>query len=454
MSESPNNNDNKGSVEEEKSDKCRQLVNNIFGKMNDNNVIPDSLKPIIEKLKVPFLDIANATPNLFAFDSHYARVFLDNVCRVSIDWKDIEDRQNSYIKRLESIVDKICNMEKYINKDFVKYQNDLEKTLVKLKKRAEIKKKRENEKLLGQKKINEAKKETARIIEQKINDSTVVSDYIKNILNEEWTNVLVILHIRNGQDSKDYQSKVEFVNLLLELSSNPASPSEAKEQFKLLFKKYQKGLEMVAFNNQEIKEKKLKLLEFFTHINKTTKTQKDQENNKPDESIDPQEIIKMSQHQKGTKEISETTDTLAENQEVKSDNQKQIIEQHETKEPKKTINKDSRDLNDESNEEVAKHEFQKTLKYTDESNQSPLMGKESEENLETIKVVESFKAGNWFEIQTANGQFIKAKLSWVSPITGKHLFVDSQGLKISDKTKPQLIEGLKTKTIKIIKGFE
>jgi len=75
MSESPNNNDNKGSVEEEKSDKCRQLVNNIFGKMNDNNVIPDSLKPIIEKLKVPFLDIANATPNLFAFDSHYARVF-------------------------------------------------------------------------------------------------------------------------------------------------------------------------------------------------------------------------------------------------------------------------------------------------------------------------------------------------------------------------------------------
>jgi len=348
-------------------------------------------------------------------------------------------------------------MEKYINKDFVKYQNDLEKTLVKLKKRAEIKKKRENEKLLGQKKINEAKKETARIIEQKINDSTVVSDYIKNILNEEWTNVLVILHIRNGQDSKDYQSKVEFVNLLLELSSNPASPSEAKEQFKLLFKKYQKGLEMVAFNNQEIKEKKLKLLEFFTHINKTTKTQKDQENNKPDESIDPQEIIKMSQHQKGTKEISETTDTLAENQEVKSDNQKQIIEQHETKEtkePKKTINKDSRDLNDESNEEVAKHEFQKTLKYTDESNQSPLMGKESEENLETIKVVESFKAGNWFEIQTANGQFIKAKLSWVSPITGKHLFVDSQGLKISDKTKPQLIEGLKTKTIKIIKGFE
>ena len=45
------------------------------------------------------------------------------------------------------------------------------------------------------------------------------------------------------------------------------------------------------------------------------------------------------------------------------------------------------------------------------------------------------KVGMWVEFNnTDNGSKERAKLSWISPITGKYLFVNRKGLKVADKT--------------------
>ena len=156
MTEIPNNN-NKGSADDQNLDKTKQLVDSLFKKINENQAIPDSAKEIINNLSLCFMNMALATPNLFAFENHQARIFLNNVCRITIQWTEIEDGKDSYLKKLETTVKKINEQEKYNNKDFIQFQNDLEKFLVTLKKRAAIKQKRKNEKLLGQQIIVQAK---------------------------------------------------------------------------------------------------------------------------------------------------------------------------------------------------------------------------------------------------------------------------------------------------------
>jgi hypothetical protein len=57
---------------------------------------------------------------------------------------------------------------------------------------------------------------------------------------------------------------------------------------------------------------------------------------------------------------------------------------------------------------------------------------------EALETVRALKAGCWFEFIAADAVRERAKLSWVSPISGRYLFVNRRGLKVADKSAAQL----------------
>lgn len=458
MTEIPTNNNNKDSSEDQKLDDTKQLVNNLFKKINDKQSLPGFVKSILQKLSSSYLKIAMDTPNLFAFENHQARVFLDNACRISIDWTELEDNNNSFIKKLETTVEKINNLERYNNKDFVQFQADLEKFLVKLNKRAAIKQKREQEKLLGQQKISQAKEETANLISQKVSNTSNLPEFIEHILLEEWSNVLVLLHIRNTPDSHEYKSKLDFIDLVVELSLKHKALDDAKKQYQTLLRKYQDGLTLVAFNKQEIKDKQNELLQFLKNINQTPKVE---------ETINPEDIIKMSQHQQ-KEPLKAIKIDLTENSDLKitpEQKEHQPVETIESIEIISTENESNQssvsstdgfiEMPDEleKKQQPVKYESINVKEEVNTPNESKVEEDSTEGKIDFAEVVTSLEIGTWFEISEADGNSIKAKLSWKSPISGNHLFVDTQGLKIANKSRSQLIEGLTDNTIKIIKAY-
>jgi hypothetical protein len=58
---------------------------------------------------------------------------------------------------------------------------------------------------------------------------------------------------------------------------------------------------------------------------------------------------------------------------------------------------------------------------------------EAEED-DFVKTVRAIKVGTWIEFTDDGGQCERAKLSWISPISSKYLFVNRRGLKVCDKT--------------------
>lgn len=403
MTETSNNDNNSEDVQ--KSCHSKQLVNDIFKKINSNSAIPKPIKEVIFLLQNRYLEIANASPNLFAFENHQARVFLNNVCKISIECAEIEDTNKSFLKKLDYVVKELNQQKEYNNKQFIQFQKILENSLVKLKKRAAVKLKRQKEKQLGQLKITQAKHETNKIISQKLSTLNQPSKYIKNIFTEEWTNVLVLLHIRDGQNSTSYQSKLSFVDLTLEAlkSGSSSIDFETKE----IYEKYQQGLSLVAFNKLEIEAKVNELKNYFKMINQPRKKAK------PVHKI-------TSQNQNTTiKEVKEAKEVKKQVQEE----QKKVVNKHVKKKP--------------------------NVKQSTSKIHSP--PKKKAEQLDYDKIVGNLKKGTWIEIREPE-KAIKAKLSWVSPITGNHLLVDSKGLKVATKTTNELITGLKDKTIKILKN--
>jgi len=369
-----------------------KLTGSIFKAIAENDKIPRSIRIILSNLQSYYLELAIESPNLFAIENHQARVFLERISQAAMNWNQELDTNNLFLKKVKTTVEHILNLEQYDSSAFVKYQETIERTLSRIAKKAEIKKKRSNEKLLGQEKIELAKKNTEDLIAGKLNSQSV-PDFVQSILKNEWTNVLVLLKLRHKLDSEEYISKLKFVDLLIDFSQTNPNATVTKNKILALSKKYKEGLKLVAFNPIETVNKQKQLINNLAEINKAKQavvSSRIKDKIEPVENKTPLEITKRKTVQK-TVTTPKENNTSVQNQESSNTN-------HQAKE-------------------------------------------------EQSNTLSSIKKGMWFKFKQDDQAAIKAKLSWISPITGKFLFVDSNGLKITDKTPEELQKGIESSTI-------
>jgi hypothetical protein len=70
--------------------------------------------------------------------------------------------------------------------------------------------------------------------------------------------------------------------------------------------------------------------------------------------------------------------------------------------------------------------------------ETPLEMAVSINDVEAVQAVRALKVGSWIEFVDEAGSRERAKLSWISPISGKYLFVNRRGLKVADRSLQQL----------------
>jgi hypothetical protein len=68
----------------------------------------------------------------------------------------------------------------------------------------------------------------------------------------------------------------------------------------------------------------------------------------------------------------------------------------------------------------------------------------------SLQAVRELKVGGWVEFIDEQGTRERAKLSWISPISGKYLFVNRRGLKVADRTAVQLATELHDQKLMIL----
>jgi hypothetical protein len=60
------------------------------------------------------------------------------------------------------------------------------------------------------------------------------------------------------------------------------------------------------------------------------------------------------------------------------------------------------------------------------------------------------KVGQWLEFKAEDGSTDRAKLSWVSPISGRFLFVNRRGLKVADHSLGGLAQSFANGTARLL----
>jgi Protein of unknown function (DUF1631) len=373
--------------------------------LQDRNLLAP-MQVLLGRLQIPFLKVALLDKHLFAQKNHPARQLLDSMAHACMGWSEESDRDRRLHDRVKQTVESLL-------KDFDDDPSIFERTRVEFenflevnKRRADLAEQRTAQATRGREKLHEARRIAAREILKRINGKQL-PEIIYNVLTRPWANYLVLTLLRQGEDCDDWRHALEFADAFT-WSGEPKTSEGERARLTSLLPELERSLRnslgTVAYNDRDLKQLLHELNSLYSDI---------------------------LNGKSATSEQSPLSDT---------DNGDQGPLRFK---PASTAAATAAAVESAVEEMVTRGD-------TEEATPEPI----SAEDDECLEQAREMKIGAWIEFtdpDTADKQ--RAKLSWISPISGKYLFVNRMGLKVSDKTVVALATEIRRGITVILEGL-
>jgi hypothetical protein len=353
--------------------------------VQDRN-LPATMQAMLSRLQIPYLKVAILDRHLFTQKTHPARQLLDVMAQACIGWSEEADRDHRLYDKVKETVEGIL---KDFDDDigmFERARVDFETFVETGKKRAELAEQRAAEATRGREKLHQARRIAAAEIRSRI-EGRQLPAMIQSVLTRPWANYLVLTLLRQGEDSKEWKQALRFADEFVwsvEEKVNEADKARLRSLLPVIEKHLRHGLTTVAYHDNDIKQLLQGLNLYYERMLRATPAAA-AGGHVAEELAPPVEMLEI---------VSKVAGGASEN--------------------------------DTAVEEIV-------MRTAPDPDAAP-------ENVEAIDdeflgQAKAMKVGTWVEFNNVDtGAKERAKLSWISPITGKYLFVNRKGLKVADKT--------------------
>lgn len=382
------------------------LVGMLFEFILRDRNLPSSIQALLGRLQIPYLKVAIVDRHLFAQKSHPARRLLDALAEAGMGWSQESDRDGRLANRIQQSVETILqNFDEDLDV-FDQQLTEFNRFMDDHRRRADHAEHRVAAATRGREKLNEARRITAREVLHRIGNRKL-PPVAHKILSRPWANFMVLTLLRKGEESAEWKNALRFADEFI-WSMTPKQTDTDRERLKLLIPQLEAalrhGLATVAYHENDIDREIDELKRFHARL-----------------------FEGETPELKTAREVIGTTDAL----------------KVALRPPYATADGEA------DFARTAEHAKVALPEPGPPSPQSPveeiILGSANSDaagNGETEDVTEddflvaarAMKPGNWFEFVAEDGTHDRAKLSWISPISGKYLFVNRRGLKVCDKT--------------------
>jgi hypothetical protein len=365
------------------------LVGMMFQFIVQDRNLPPVMQAMLSRLQIPYLKVAILDRHLFTQKAHPARQLLDQMAMACIGWSEEADRDHRLYDKIKDTVEALL---KDFDDDigiFERMRVEFENFVDTGKKRAELAEQRAAEATRGREKLHQARRIAADEIRHRI-DGRKLPAMIQSVLTRPWANYLVLTLLRQGEDSKEWKQALRFADEFVwsvEEKSNESDKARLRSLLPVIEKHLRHGLTTVAYHDNDIKQLLQGLNLYYERLLRAPSASASSEAAQAAEDFaPPAEMLEIVSRVAGS-HVSEN-ETAVEEIVMCSD-------------PDRDGQADA--------VEVVEDEF--------------------------LAQAKAMKVGMWVEFNNAeNDTKERAKLSWISPITGKYLFVNRKGLKVADKT--------------------
>ena len=358
------------------------LVGMLFQFIVQDRNLPSEMQAMLSRLQIPYLKVAILDRHLFTQKAHPARQLLDQMAMACIGWSEESDRDRRLYDKVKEIVEALL---KDFDDDigiFERMRVDFENFVETGKKRAELAEQRAAEATRGREKLHQARRIAAAEIRGRI-EGRQLPAMIQSVLTRPWANYLVLTLLRQGEDSKEWKQALRFADEFVwsvEDKQNEADKARLRSLLPVIEKHLRHGLTTVAYHDNDIKQLLQGLNLYYERVLRAAPL-----SSAPTEELAP------------SVEMLEIVSKVAGGHSSENDTAVEEIVMRSAPEA------------DPDSVEAIDDDF--------------------------LKQAKAMKVGTWVEFNNADtGGKERAKLSWISPITGKYLFVNRKGLKVADKT--------------------
>jgi hypothetical protein len=361
------------------------LVGMLFEYILQDRNLPAQMQALLGRLQIPFLKAAILDKHLFAQKSHPARQLLDAMAQACIGWSEESDKDHRLYDKVKQTVEVLL---KDFDDDlaiFEKERVDFETFLDSNRKRADLAEQRAAEATRGREKLHSARRISAREILQRV-EGKEMPEIVRTVLTRPWANYLVLTLLRQGEDSNEWRQALRFADEFVWSAQSKTSDAERmrlKGILPALEKSLRHGLATVAYHENDVKQLMHELNAFYTNL--------------------------LNGDTPAAAEVAKIQDEAAPGFEIVG-----------------TATATAAAIDSPVEEEIV---------LRAEAATAPELGDEDE----SLRQVKAMKVGTWIEFTGVDGTTKeRAKLSWISPISSKYLFVNRKGLKVADKTMQAL----------------
>ncbi len=360
------------------------LVGMLFEYILQDRNLPTQMQALFGRLQIPYLKVAILDKHLFAQKSHPARRLLDALAEAGKSWTPESDRDLRMYDRIKGAVEAVL---RDFDDDVDVFRRELESFIdfnEHHHKRAELAEQRAAEATRGREKLQEARRKAAREILRRIDDRNL-PPVVHTVLSRPWANYLVLTLLRQGEGSDEWKNALRFADEFV-WSAQPKATESEHTRLRALLPQLEKalrhGLATVAYHDSDIKQLMQELSQFYKRV------------------LDGQKVETRS-----AKEVIEGNAALAPEAPAVAAPASGALAQSPVEEA--------------------------VLAPVPDEPETPADVPPEDEHLQAVR---ELKVGSWIEFVDASGQRERAKLSWISPISAKYLFVNRRGLKVCDKT--------------------
>ena len=374
------------------------LVGMLFQFIVQDRNLPPVMQAMLSRLQIPYLKVAILDKHLFAQKTHPARRLLDALADAGKSWSEESDKDRRLHDRIRQVVESILTD---FDDDVAIFERELENFagfMEQYHRRAEIAEQRAAEATRGREKLQDARRIAAREILARIEERNL-PPVVHAVLSRPWANYLVLTLLRQGENSDEWKNALRFADEFV-WSALPKTNDLERTRLRALLPQLEKalrhGLATVAYHDNDVKQLMQELSQFYQRL------------------LDGQKV-----EVKTAKEVI-TAGAAAAMPPANTSDAPAAAAPAEA--PVAAL--PAAPATQSPVEEIVLNTT--TEETSPEENYS--------EDDEFLRLAREIRVGTWVEFADDQGNRERAKLSWISPISSKYLFVNRRGLKVCDKT--------------------
>ncbi|MEP6939819.1 MAG: DUF1631 domain-containing protein [Rudaea sp.] len=375
------------------------LVGMLFEFIVQDRNLPSEMHALLGRLQIPFLKIAILDRHLFSQKTHPARQLLDNLAQACIGKADGADNDPALHNKIREIVETILRDFDDDMSLIERANNDFSTFIASTRLRSDLAEKRTAETVQGREKLDQARRIASSEVRKRTEGRSLPA-LIQSLLSGPFAQLLVLVELRQGQESADWRQALSFADALIWSVQPKATNADTIKLQNLLpsMKAYlRQGLVKVGWQDSDTDNIIRQLDVYYRHHLETSRE------SKVDEAL--------------TQVFSPLTRAGA-REAAQREVERQLAKEAPAVEALVTM-MDRSAIAEPAPVEPDIEQLDVDAAY--------------------LEQVNAMKVGTWIEFNNpATGMRERAKLSWISPISSKYLFVDRKGLKVADKTITEL----------------